>query len=272
MLRNHRRVLVALSGGVDSAVLLGIAREALGVDGVLAVTGRSGAVTEQEISDARRVAGLLGVRHEVVDTHEIDRPGYRANAGDRCFHCRSELFAALLELATGRGLGAVAYGAIVDDLGEHRPGMDAAKRLGIIAPLLDADIGKDDVRELAKDFNLHVHNKPSNACLASRIPMGVEVTPERLQQVGAAESALRSRGFGVFRVRHHGEVARLELGEGESDRLRDPLLRAGVVAAVRAAGFRFVALDLVDYRSGSLDGDETKGRLYSIDPNLDGGQ
>ena len=272
VLRNHRRVLVALSGGVDSAVRLAFAREALGSDGVLAVTGRSAAVTEMEIADARRVAGLLGVRHEAVDTREIDRPGYKANAGDRCFHCRSELFTVLLELAAAQGLGAVAYGAIVDDLGDHRPGMDAARRLGILAPLLDAGIGKNDVREFAEQLNLHVHDKPSNACLASRIPMGIEVTPERLRQVGAAESALRSLGFCVFRVRHHGEVARLELGEGESDRLQEPVLRAAVVAAVRAAGFRFVTLDLADYRSGSLNGGEPNGRLYSIAPNRDKGQ
>ena len=263
LLRKHRSVLVALSGGVDSAVLLAIAREALGAESVLAVTGRSGAVTEDEIRDAREVARALKVRHEVVDTMEIERAEYRANAGDRCFHCRSELFELLSKLAVERGCDALAYGAIVDDLGDYRPGMDAARRLGVLAPLLEAGIGKSDVRKLAKEFAMHVHEKPANACLASRIPMGTEVTPERLGQVGRAEAALRSLGFRQLRVRHHGEIARIELGEGEALLLTDPVVRAEAVRSVKEAGFRFVAVDLEAYRGG---------RLYSIEPHRDGGQ
>lgn len=248
LLREHRTVLVALSGGVDSAALLAVACEALGPERVLAVTGRSGSVTEAEIEDAREVARALKVRHEVVETFEMESAAYRANTGDRCFHCRSELFAALSRMAAQRGIDAIAYGAIVDDLGDHRPGMEAARQIGVLAPLLDAGVGKDDARALAKEFNLHVHEKPASACLASRIPIGVEVTPERLKAVGGAEAALRGLGFRQFRVRHHGEIARIEYGVGEIERLVDPVLRTAVVRAVKNAGFRFVTVDLEAYR------------------------
>jgi len=263
LLREHRTVLVALSGGVDSAALLAVACEAIGPERVLAVTGRSGAVTEAEIDDAREVARALNVRHEVVETFEIERAEYRANTGDRCFYCRSELFAVLSGMAAQRGIDAIAYGAIVDDLGDHRPGMDAARQLGVLAPLLDAGIGKDDVRALAIEFNLHVHEKPASACLASRIPIGVEVTPERLHEVGRAEAALRSLGFRQFRVRHHGEIARIEFGTGELERLVDPALRTEIVRAVKNAGFRFVVVDLEPYRQAGL---------YLIEPSRVSGQ
>lgn len=263
VLRAHRGVVVALSGGVDSATLLAIAREAMGVENVLAVTGRSVSVTDREIEDATQVARELGIAHAVVETNEILRPGYQANDGDRCFHCRSELFEVLSAISVRRGTGAVAYGAIVDDLGDDRPGMEAAKQMGIIAPLLDANISKAEVRELARQFNLHIHDKPSNACLASRIPMGLEVTPARLDQVGRAEAGLSNLGFGVVRVRHHGEIARVEVGAREIGRLADPVVRAGVVRVVKSAGFRYVALDLEGYRAGGL---------YSIEPARESGQ
>ena len=271
LLREHRSVLVALSGGVDSAALLAMACEALGPERVLAVTGRSGSVTEAEIEDAREVARSLKVRHEVVDTFEIERTEYRANTGDRCFHCRSELFAVLSGMAAQRGIDAIAYGAIVDDLGDHRPGMEAARQLGILAPLLDAGIGKDDVRALANEFGLHVYEKPASACLASRIPIGTEVTLERLSQVGRAEAAVRGLGFRQFRVRHHGEIARIELGVGEVDRLIDPGLTAEVVRAIKDAGFRFVVVDLEGYRGGGQIAGRTE-RLYSIGPTRESGQ
>lgn len=272
LLREHRAVLVALSGGVDSAVLLAIAGEALGSGNVLAVTGRSGSVTAQEIRDAGKVARKVGVRHEVVDTREIDRPAYRANGGDRCFHCRSELFEVLGRVASSRGIGAIAYGAIVDDLGDDRPGMAAARHMGILAPLLDADICKNDVRALANSFKLHVHDKPANACLASRIPMGREVTHVRLEEVSQAEAALRGLGFRQFRVRHHGEIARIELGTGEARRLTDARIRSEVIRSVKGAGFRFVAVDLEDYGAARFAQDEAAPRLYSIEPQRESGQ
>jgi pyridinium-3,5-biscarboxylic acid mononucleotide sulfurtransferase len=263
LLREHRTVLVALSGGVDSAALLAVACEALGPERVLAVTGRSGAVTDAEIEDAREVARALAVSHEVVETFEMDRLEYRANTGDRCFHCRTELFELLSRMAAQRGIDAIAYGAIVDDLGDHRPGMDAARQLGILAPLLDAGIGKEDVRVLAREFGLHVHEKPPSPCLASRIPIGVEVTPERLKEVEKAEAALRRLGFHQFRVRHHGEIARIEFGSGEIERLADPVLRSEVVRAVKNAGFNFAAVDLEPYRQAGL---------YLIEPSRVSGQ
>lgn len=263
VLRKHRGVLVALSGGVDSAVLLAVAAEALGTKNVIAVTGRSAAVTDQEVGDAGQIARAVGVRHDVVETRELDSRSYRANTGDRCFHCRSELFAVLSRVASFSGMDAIAYGAIVDDLGDDRPGMEAARRLGILAPLLDAGICKNDVRILANEFNLHVHDKPASPCLASRIPIGTEVTKERLAQVGAAEEALRTLGFRVFRVRHHGEVGLLELEDRDAARLTNVVLRAEVVAAVRTAGFRRVVLDLESRK---------QEQLYSIGPIRPTGQ
>jgi uncharacterized protein len=263
LLRQHRTVLVALSGGVDSAALLAIACEALGAEQVLAVTGRSAAVTGSEVEDARQVARAINVTHEVAETFEIERDEYRANTGDRCFHCRSELFAVLSRMAAQRGIDVIAYGAIVDDLGDHRPGMEAARQMGILAPLLEAGIGKEDVRALAKEFDLHVHEKPASACLASRIPVGTEVNLERLKAVENAEAALRGLGFRQFRVRHHREIARIEFGNGEIDRLVDPLLRSEVVRAVKNAGFDFAAVDLEPYRQSGL---------YRIEPSRVSGQ
>jgi len=270
-LRRSGRLLVALSGGVDSAVLLALACEALGPDRVVAVTGRSAAVTIAEIADAKAVAELLGVRHEVVDTFELNRVEYRQNSGDRCFHCRTELFEILSRHAREAGCDTIAYGAIVDDLGDHRPGMEAARRSGVLAPLLDARIGKTEVRALATYFNLHIREKPASACLASRIPKGTEVTEERLMQVARAEAAVREIGAARVRVRHHGEIARIELDPDDLSRLSDSDLRARVVAGVRAAGFRFVVLDLEGYREGgtSVPSGDT---LYSILPQPEGGQ
>lgn len=263
LLRNHRGLLVALSGGVDSAVLLALAREALGAERVIAVTGRSSAVTEAEIEDAKAVARSFGVRHEILETHEIERAEYRQNAGNRCFHCRSELFDEIARFSRRLGWSDVAYGAIVDDLDDHRPGMTAAKERGVFAPLLEANISKSDVREFAKELNIHIQDKPANACLASRIPVGTEVTVERLNQVADAESALRAMGFRQLRVRHHGELARIELGPGEARRLDEGAKRDAVVSAVKAAGFRFVTLDLEAYGTA---------KLHSIEPARAGGQ
>jgi len=279
--RKRRRVLdrfercgsavVALSGGVDSALLLALGLEALGRANVLAVTGDSPSLPESELRDARRIAGALGVDHEVVSTRELDRADYRANRGDRCFHCRTELFGLLADLADRRGLRRVVYGAIADDLGDDRPGMRAAEQFGVIAPLLEAGLDKAEVRALAAEAGLEVSDKPAAACLSSRIPLGTEVTPERLAQVERAETALRDLGFGQFRVRHHGAVARLELDTNDDRVLLDRELRGKVVRAVRAAGFSFVALDLEGYRTGSLNLSRATGS-HRIGPTSRGGQ
>jgi uncharacterized protein len=270
-LRSAGGVVVALSGGVDSAVLLALAVKAIGAERVVAATGRSASVTLEELEDARSVARALAVRHEVVDTLELTRPGYVANRGDRCYHCRTELFETLRSFAQRNGLPAVAYGAIVDDLSDHRPGMVAASEHGVLAPMVEAGLTKKDVRALAARFGLPVTDKPSSPCMASRIPVGTPVTAPLLARVAAAEAGLKALGFRTLRVRHHGDVARLELDEEGLGRVADRVLARRVVDAVQAAGFRFVALDLEGYRTGSLN-EPTAPRLQSIGPRRDRGQ
>lgn len=252
-LQGYESLLVALSGGVDSGLLLALAVEALGTGRVLAVTGTSPSLPGEDLEDARSIARTLGVPHELVETGEMESSGYRANAGERCYHCRSALFERLGALARERGFAAVAYGAISEDIADFRPGMRAAAERGILAPLLEAGIGKEEVRLLAAEAGLPVKDKPAAACLASRIPIGTEVTIERLLQIEMAERGLRKLGFRQLRVRHHGEIARLELDEEGLGMLADRDLREQVVRLVREAGFRFVALDLQGYRSGSLN-------------------
>jgi len=257
LLKEYKRVIVALSGGVDSASLAALAVEALGPENVLAVTTSSAAVPLAERQTAAGVAAHLGVEHREVETQELKNPDYRANAGDRCYHCRVEMFACLGGIARSGGYDAVVYGAIADDLEDDRPGMLAADELGVRAPLLEAGWTKEDVRAFAADRGLPVSAKPAAACLGSRIPVGTPVTEARLARVERAESALARLGFHQFRVRYHGDIARLELDPEGDRRLRDPVLRRQVVEAVRGAGFRFVALDLEGYRGGSLSVVET---------------
>jgi uncharacterized protein len=266
-------LVVALSGGVDSAVLLSLAVEALGSDRVLAITAVSASLATGELDDARAVAASLGVRHEELRTRELDNPAYRANQGDRCFHCRSEMFDLFQVLARQRGIPAVAYGAIGDDESDDRPGMRAAAERRVVAPLLDAGFSKDEVRQLAEEAGLTVRAKPASACLASRIPVGTEVTAERLDQVNRAETALRRLGLGQLRVRHHGEIARLELDQAGEKMMARPGTREEVVRVVREAGFRYVALDLEGYRTGSTNPESAGPEgLYRIGPARDGGQ
>jgi uncharacterized protein len=208
----------------------------------------------------------------VIDTDELADPAYRANRGDRCYHCRTELFERLRDVGRREGFGAIAYGAIADDLGDDRPGMRAAEEFAVLAPLLEAGFTKADVRSFASERGLVVSDKPASACLSSRIPVGSEVTPEKLAQVERAESALRRIGFVQFRVRHHGPVARVEFDADGLARVADPAVRDLVVAVVRDAGFRTVTVDPAGYRSAGARPSDGSQRLYSITPARAGGQ
>jgi len=243
---------VAFSGGVDSGVVLAAAAAVLGPANVIAVTAASETYLPEELAAARALAQRLGVRHEVVTTDELADERFAANAPDRCYHCKAHLVDALAAAAERAGSVVLLDGANRDDLGDHRPGMRAASEGGVRHPLIEAGLGKADVRALARALELPNWDKPANACLASRIPYGEPITPEKLQAVAAAEAGLRTLGFGVCRVRHHGAVARVEVEPGQVARAAGEL-REQVVAAVRAAGCAYVPLDLQGCRSGSMN-------------------
>jgi len=245
-------VVVAYSGGVDSACLLKVAHEELG-ERAVGLTALSPSLAPWELEEARALAQQMGVRLIEVETHELSRPGYRANAGDRCYHCKAELFdVASLTLKARALQGVLCYGAITDDLGDVRPGMSAAQDRGVRAPLLEAGLGKAEVRALAQRLGLSVWDKPAAACLSSRFPFGTEVTAERLDQVGRCEARVIALGLQIVRARYHGELVRLEFGSEELSALfADPSLRRRVTEACKGAGFTFVSIDLDGYRSGS---------------------
>ena len=246
--------VVAFSGGVDSSVLLHAALDALGAERVLAVTARSPSLPAAELAACERVAAEIGARLTIVDTDELGRDGYRANAPDRCYFCKTELFERIAAEIRDRVAPAdwpVLYGAITDDLGDHRPGQRAAAEHGVIAPLAAAGWGKQEVRAYARAHGLSVADKPSFACLASRIPYGTEVHAATLARLERAEGVLRDLGFRQFRVRHHDTVARLELEPGDLARALEH--REAIVAGVRAAGYAYVSLDLAGFRSGSMN-------------------
>ena len=253
-IRQHDRVGVAYSGGVDSATLLALAVEALGADRVVAVLGVSPSLAADERSAAHDVASFIGVPVVEVRTHEGDNPAYRRNGPDRCFHCKDELFTQISSaVSEAHGLDAIAYGENADDARRpDRPGSRAATDHAVLRPLADAGLGKLAVRRIARVLALPCADKPAAPCLASRIPHFEEVSPEKLAQVEAAEAGLRSLGFVDCRVRHHGEVARIELLTVDLARVTEPGLRERVDAVVRAAGFRFVTVDLAGIQSGAF--------------------
>jgi len=243
--------LVAFSGGVDSSLALAIAARALPRKSVLAVTSNNETYLPSELDLAHQFAVSLGVEHLVVNTRELDNPDYASNPTNRCYFCKSTLYSDLSEIAVERGYGCVVDGANSDDEGDYRPGRKAAKELGVVSPLSVAKVGKAEVRELAKYLELPSWDKPALACLSSRFPYGQEITPEKLSQVARAEEFLRKEGFRQVRVRHHGEIARLEVGPDEMERAF--ALRAEISAELKRAGFLYVALDLYGYESGSLN-------------------
>lgn len=245
-------VVVAYSGGVDSAYLAWAATRALGAK-ALCVTADSPSYPRRHREMAVTIARDFGLVHEIISTSEFDRPEYRANAPDRCYHCKHELYAELVRLAADRGLGPVADGNNADDRGDYRPGRRAAREFGVISPLDDAGLTKDDVRILSREAGLPTWDEPSSPCLSSRIPYFSEVTRSKLVAIEQSEDALRDLGFRVVRVRHHGDVARIEVAPDELPRLLEPETARLADEALRACGFRHVSVDLRGYRTGSLN-------------------
>lgn len=243
---------VAFSGGVDSTLLLRVARDVLG-ENVLAVTVVSAVESARDVEEAGRIAAELGARWRRLDVDEREIDGFTDNPPDRCYRCKKDLFTRIAAIARGEGLGCVMEASNADDRGDYRPGMRAVAELGIASPLLEAGLSKDDVRALSRELGLEGWNRPSSACLASRIPYGEAITREKLRRIEEAEAFLRSRGFAQCRVRHHGVLARIEVEPDLVARLLEPSLREAALRRLRELGFKYVTVDLQGYRTGSLN-------------------
>jgi uncharacterized protein len=251
-LRTAGRVMVAFSGGVDSSYLAWAAHRALGAAS-LAVTAVSASYPESHRKLAEEVVAQFAIPHRFVDTHELERPGYRANGPDRCYFCKTELFEVMGKLRAELAFEAVAYGVNTDDQGDFRPGHRAAQEHGVLSPFLDVALSKAEIRALSREAGLPTAELPASACLASRLPYGTQVTPERLRQVERGEEALRALGFRQVRLRHHGALARVEIEPAELPRALTPEMARAISAAIKPLGFRYVALDLDGYRMGALN-------------------
>jgi uncharacterized protein len=246
------RILVAYSGGVDSAYLAWAAHRVLGND-MLAVIADSPSLARTHLADALAFANEQGIPVEVISTSELDRPEYARNDGQRCFHCKDELFAVMEELRSSRAFDTIAYGVNLDDQGDFRPGQQAARQHHVAAPLLTAGLSKLEIRELARQAGLRIWDKPASACLSSRIEYGRPVTREALEVIERGEDAIRALGFRQFRVRHHGEIVRIEVAREEMDRALNPAMAAQFTVIFKSLGFQFVTLDLEGFRSGSMN-------------------
>src|SRR5262245_39023332 len=245
-LASLKSVVVAYSGGVDSAYLACIANRTLG-DAALAVTADSPSYPERHRELAVRIARDFGLRHQIIHTSELERPEYRSNPANRCYYCKHELYTHLTRLAAARG-AVVVDDNNADDRGDYRPGRQAAREFGVRSPLDEVDLLKEEIRQLSRRAGLPTWDEPASACLSSRIPYDAEVTEEKLRSIRRAEQAVRTLGFRVFRVRHHDSLARLEIAREEMVRALDPEIRAAVVREIKAAGYKYVSLDLQGYR------------------------
>ncbi len=252
ILASRARLIVAYSGGVDSAFLAWMAHEALGGQ-MLAVIADSPSLARTHLEDALAFAREYKIPVEVVETQELENPAYIRNDAMRCFHCKDELFTVLERYREARGFDAIAYGVNADDEGDFRPGQQAARQHHVLAPLLEAGLNKTEIRELARQADLRVWDKPASACLSSRLEYGRAVTPEALSVIERGEDALRALGFRQFRVRHHGELVRIEIAHEELPRALTAEMAREFTAVFKALGFKFVTLDLEGFRSGSMN-------------------
>jgi uncharacterized protein len=252
LLRDMKRVLIAYSGGTDSAYLAWAAKQALG-DEAIAITADSPSIPESHKRDAVDFAKGHGIVHEMIPTNEFENPAYVANNPDRCFHCKDELFRVMDQIASERGFEHIVYGVNVDDLGDYRPGQSAAKIHQVKAPLVDAGLSKAEIRELSLRASLETWDRPAAACLSSRIPYGTQVTPERIRVVEEGEEALKSMGFRQFRVRYHDNLVRIEISPEELGKALDLAFAQRVTSIFKTLGFHYVTLDLEGYRQGSLN-------------------
>ena len=245
-------VIVAYSGGVDSAFLAAVAHEVLG-DKALSVTANSPSLAPSELEDAIALATDQEIHYEIIETKETEREDYQANNPDRCFFCKDELYSHLIKFADQRGYTVITNGTNVDDLGDYRPGLEAAKQYGVRSPLVEADLTKQDIRDLSKEMGLPTWDKPAQACLSSRIPYGTMVTVEALTRIAKAEHFLRSKGFKQLRVRHHETVARIEIEPKDFQALLDESIRNEITEYFKSIGYSYVTMDMNGFRSGSLN-------------------